>query len=148
MELQLVLKDLKAKEQELHFHERLLKKEEAENTELKTKVRAKEEEIVKLQDSLKEQDAKIRSIGHLTQGLREELQQVSTELAGKVSQVQELERSKKELKDERDRERKRVDQLLIQATIGGDMNAYNKEVEVSSFIMNDTLQSHYTLLLY
>ena len=104
------------------------------NTDLKAMIRAKEEEISKLRDSLQQQDAEIKRSSQVAQGLREELQQVSAELAVKVSQVQDLERSRKELRDDLDRERKRVDHLVMQTTVTGGVNAFHKEIQVSSGI--------------
>ena len=65
---------------------------------------------------------------------------MSTKLEVKTVQVQELEQSKKELKDDIDWERRKVNNLVILAMVAVDRNAYSREIKVGVLVMKSGLQ--------
>ena len=129
-----------SKQEELNTLKLFLEKQTKENTtrkdieKVKALIQIKEEEICELHASLEKKDGEIGSSSQVIENQREMIEQVSTELAVKVSNVQDLERSRKELRDELERERKRVDHLVMQTTVTGGVNAFHKEIQVSSGI--------------
>ena len=131
---------LEAKERELCLLQRLLKTEEDGKAELKAMIQRKKEKIAKLRASLQQREAEINRARQEAQSTRGELQLVSTKLEKKIFQVQELEQSKKELKDDLDRERRRIDNLVILAMVATDKNAYSREIKVGVLVMKSGLQ--------
>ena len=101
-------KQLKLKEQELHFL-RQQERHQRDNADLRVVIAEKETEIRLLKEKLSEMEHELISERGRNEELRERLQQSTADLAEQCERVRGLERSRAEL----ERERRRVDTRII-----------------------------------
>ena len=121
---------------------------EREGEELEEVLIRKFEEVERLQEHLSEVKKELECAREEACSLREELQRVTVELAEKSTRVQELERTREELKENVNWQRKLVDMSLIQSTAAASSNeALLREIKVSFvFVEKYYFNQHYFLL--
>ena len=115
-------RQLRLRKRELSFLQRLQgqlresEEEEKEREELREVLMYKDVEVRQLQEQLREVEKELGCAREEARSLREELQRVTVELAEKSARVQELERTREELKESVNWQRKLVEMSLIQST--------------------------------
>ena len=114
--------------QQLQGQLRESEEEKREKEELREVLMHKDAEVRQLQEQLREVEKELECAREEAHSLRGELQRVTVELAEKSARVQELERTRDNLEDYLDWERRRVDMLLTQSTVSS--NVLLKEIKV------------------
>lgn len=121
-----VQKQLQLREKELKL---LHTGHRKESEELRSIIQNKRDEIQELQHNLQSVESKLTSERKVTQDLMKKLYQVTAELAEKSALAQEREKAKWDFKIQLEKERQRVDHLVMQLT-GASKDQYIREIEV------------------
>ena len=122
-------KKLQLREQELQL---LRTGQEKCSQQLWSIIQNKEEEVQELQQRLFSVESELVSEKKMTQDLREKLHQATVELLEKTAQEQERENANLLIKTHLERERQRMDQLVMQLTSAStSKDQYIKEIQVN-----------------
>ncbi len=129
-EREFIADQLKAREQDLFFHQELVRYHMRENVELKVAIEAKKKEMDDLRKSLRETEGKLESARVDVSSLRQQLRQTRRELEASCSRVRKLEGERAELQAEVNRERREVDRRLMEAAATIPTQEPAQEIEV------------------
>ncbi len=138
-----IKEQLRSKRRELHYLQQL-QRQMRKNEELKAFVESKQKEIEQLQMSLSETKDKLERGREEVLPLKGQLWQARRELEASHSRVQELERERAELQAEMNKERREVEDTLIQkaAALSTPEPAHEMEVWLMHFTQHCSLADY------